>query len=145
GLARRTVGGRRKPMDSTGKDAAAHAETVRITSAHTSHSERIRGRQRRYLISMGIRTVCFLLAVVADGWLRWAFIIAAVVLPYFAVIAANAAGEVDDGGPEPFVDDSRLMLEPGPSTDERDPARQAGDRAHTDRAERSGRTEPTGT
>lgn len=126
-------------MDRSGKDAAAHAaETVRITSAHTSHSERIRGRQRRYLISMGIRTVCFILAVVADGWLRWGFIIAAVVLPYFAVIAANAAGEVDDGGPEPFVDDSRRMLERGPAADET-----AGETADgSDRHRQAGHTEP---
>ena len=129
-------------MDRTGKDAAAHAETVRITSAHTSHSERIRGRQRRYLISMGIRTVCFILAVVADGALRWGFIIAAVVLPYFAVIAANAAGEVDDGGPEPFVDDSRPMLEAGPNADGSDTPGQAG---HPGGTEHTGWTEQTGT
>ena len=145
-------------MDRSGKDAAAHAaETVRITSAHTSHSERIRGRQRRYLISMGIRTVCFILAVVADGWLRWGFIIAAVVLPYFAVIAANAAGEVDDGGPEPFVDDSRRMLERGPAADETadgsdhhrrdghtEPVDEAGWSRHTGWSEQTGWSEPTG-
>jgi hypothetical protein len=102
-------------MDRTGKDAAAQARSVGITSAHSSHSERIRGRQTRYLISMGIRTACFVLAVVTDGAWRWGFIVAAVVLPYFAVIAANAAGEVDDEGPAPFVDHSRPMLEPGPS------------------------------
>ena len=129
-------------MDRTGKDAAAHAETVRITSAHTSHSERIRGRQRRYLISMSIRTVCFILAVVADGWLRWTFIIAAVVLPYFAVIAANAAGEVDDGGPEPFVDDTRPMLEAGPSADG---SEAPGPTGHTGDPEQNGWTEQTGT
>jgi hypothetical protein len=104
-------------MDRADRHTTSHAETVRITSAHTSHSERIRGRQRRYLISMGIRTMCFVLAVVADGWMRWGFIVAAVVLPYFAVIVANAAGEVDDDGPEPFVDDTRPMLEPGPAAD----------------------------
>jgi hypothetical protein len=102
-------------MDRTGRNDAAGADSVRITSAHTSHSERVRGRQRRYLLSMGIRTVCFVLAVVTDGALRWGFIVAAVVLPYFAVIVANASGEVDDGGPAPFVDTSRPMLEPGPS------------------------------
>jgi Protein of unknown function (DUF3099) len=88
--------------------------SVRITSAQTSHSERVCGRQTRYLISMGIRTLCFVLAVVTDGALRWAFIVGAVVLPYVAVIAANASGEVDRDVPEPFVDDSRPMLEAGP-------------------------------
>jgi Protein of unknown function (DUF3099) len=102
-------------MDRTGHNGPADAESVRITSAHAGHSERVAGRQRRYLVSMGIRTVCFVLAVVTDGWLRWAFIVAAVVLPYFAVIVANASGEVDDDGPEPYVDTSRPMLERGPS------------------------------
>jgi hypothetical protein len=95
--------------------AQSSAQSVRITSAQTSHSERIHGRQTRYLISMGVRTACFVLAVVTDGALRWVFIIAAVVLPYFAVVVANASGEVDRDAPDPFYDDSRLMLEQGPA------------------------------
>jgi hypothetical protein len=42
---------------------------------------------------MGVRTVCFVLAVVADGWLRWALIVAAVVLPYLSVVFANGGRE----------------------------------------------------
>ena len=50
---------------------------------------------RRYLLSMGIRTVCFVLAVVALAVLHWTvvgwvLITAAVILPYIAVVAANA-------------------------------------------------------
>lgn len=50
---------------------------------------------RRYLVSMGIRTVCFILAVVALAVLHWTVIgwtlvFAAVVLPYIAVVMANA-------------------------------------------------------
>lgn len=50
---------------------------------------------RRYLLSMGIRTVSFLLAVFALTVLHWTvigwlFVIAAVVLPYIAVVVANA-------------------------------------------------------
>jgi hypothetical protein len=101
-------------MDRTGRTTSAAADSVRITSAQSSHSERIRGRQTRYLVSMGVRTVCFVLAVVTDGTLRWVFIVGAVVLPYFAVIVANASGEVDRDVPDPFYDDSRLMLEAGP-------------------------------
>jgi hypothetical protein len=53
------------------------------------------GRMRRYLWSMGIRTVCFVLAVVALGVLHWTvvgwtLVIAAVILPYIAVVVANA-------------------------------------------------------
>jgi hypothetical protein len=95
--------------------ARSAAQSVRITSAHSSHSERIHGRQTRYLVSMGVRTVCFILAVATDGTLRWVFIVAAVLLPYVAVIAANAGGEVDRDAPDPFYDDSRLMLEAGPT------------------------------
>ena len=39
---------------------------------------------------MAIRTVCFILAIVASGWLRWALVAAAVFLPYVAVVMANA-------------------------------------------------------
>jgi len=50
---------------------------------------------RRYLVSMGIRTGCFILAVVALAGLHWTLIgwtlvIAAVLLPYVAVVMANA-------------------------------------------------------
>jgi len=50
---------------------------------------------RRYLLSMGIRTACFVLAVIALGVLHWAvvgwaLVIGAVILPYIAVVLANA-------------------------------------------------------
>ena len=48
---------------------------------------------RNYLISMSIRTVCFVLAFVLDGVLRWTCVGLAVVLPYIAVIAANATNQ----------------------------------------------------
>lgn len=46
---------------------------------------------RRYLISMGIRTVCFVAAVFVGGPLRWVLVGAALILPYIAVVMANAA------------------------------------------------------
>ncbi len=46
----------------------------------------------RYLVSMLIRTVCVVLVLVVEGPLRWVFIVGAVVLPYVAVILANASG-----------------------------------------------------
>jgi hypothetical protein len=50
-------------------------------------------RQKRYIISMSIRTVCFVAAiVVGSGWLRWVLVAAAFVLPYVAVVMANSAG-----------------------------------------------------
>jgi len=52
-------------------------------------------RLRRYLVSMGIRTACFILAVVAIVMLHWTvvgwiLVVAAMVLPYVAVVMANA-------------------------------------------------------
>ncbi len=73
-------------------------EAVRITTAATSAQADISARQRRYVISMAIRTVCFVAAiVVGPGWLRWVLVAAAVLLPYVAVVMANAATSKDDG------------------------------------------------
>ena len=64
-----------------------------ITGARRGVREDVNARTRRYLISMGVRTACFVLAVVAQGWLRWGFIVAAVVLPYLSVVFANGGRE----------------------------------------------------
>lgn len=81
-------------------------EPVRITTAARSHGEDIAARQRRYLISMGIRTVCFVLAVVFIGhWYMWAFLAASFFLPTIAVVVANSHAAPDPGGPEYFVPD----------------------------------------
>ena len=64
-----------------------------ITGARRGVRDDVNARTRRYLISMGVRTVCFVLAVVADGWLRWGFIVAAIVLPYLSVVFANGGRE----------------------------------------------------
>ena len=63
---------------------------VSITSARPSRSSDISRRQTRYLMSMGIRTVCFVLAIVTTGPLRWTLVAAAIFLPYVAVVLANA-------------------------------------------------------
>jgi hypothetical protein len=47
-------------------------------------------RTRSYLIQMSIRVVCIVGAVLVDGWVRWALVAAAVVLPYSAVLIANS-------------------------------------------------------
>jgi len=47
-------------------------------------------RMRHYLMSMGIRTVCFVLAYFLHDWARWVCIGLAIVLPYVAVVLANA-------------------------------------------------------
>ena len=54
-------------------------EAVRITTARTSHLEDIAKRQKRYLLSMSLRSVCFVGAVIAGiagiNWL-WPGLIA---------------------------------------------------------------------
>ncbi len=71
---------------------------MRITTAAESRATDIRTRQRRYLFSMGLRTVCFVGAVlVGQGILMWVMIFAAVFLPYVAVVLANAVTSRDDG------------------------------------------------
>jgi Mn2+/Fe2+ NRAMP family transporter len=73
-------------------------EAVRITTAESSRNADISARQRRYVISMGIRTICFIAAVVVGGgWLRWVLVVAALLLPYVAVVMANAANSKSDG------------------------------------------------
>jgi hypothetical protein len=72
-------------------------DPVRITSAAESRDADISVRQKRYLASMGLRTVCFVSAIlVGDGWLRWVLVGAALILPYIAVVMANAVNSKSD-------------------------------------------------
>jgi hypothetical protein len=89
-----------------------------VTSAQKAHSEAMHGRTRRYLISMGIRTVCLVLAIfVAHGWLRLIFIAGAIALPWFAVVLANAGPVQDDEQPE-FIQSGPRELGPADHTGE---------------------------
>lgn len=63
-----------------------------VTSAPVSAADDQSHRVRRYLLTMGIRVVCGALALFTEGWLRWTFVALAVVLPYIAVVMANAVG-----------------------------------------------------
>ncbi len=50
-------------------------------------------RMRKYLFSMGLRTLCFFLAVIFTGPARWVCVVLAVILPYVAVVVANATSK----------------------------------------------------
>lgn len=78
------------------------ADVVRITSAPENVDADIAHRQKRYVISMLFRSVCFVAAIaVGDGWLRWVLIAAAFLLPYVAVVVANSASpRVEGTAPE---------------------------------------------
>ncbi|MFI5534671.1 DUF3099 domain-containing protein [Kitasatospora sp. NPDC051853] len=95
-------------------------EVFRITRARSSLSEDVRGRQRRYVISMLARTLCVLLAVAmwnVERFVAYGALAGAVLLPYFAVLIANAGREKAPGLPSTFAipADTPLMLGPGGS------------------------------
>ena len=94
---------------------------IRITTASSSARADIDHRQRRYLIAMGVRTLCFVVVAVlavsrvGPGWLPWIFVVGAVVLPYVAVVMANAADTKSDGFE--LMDSSSHDRELPPGTD----------------------------
>ena len=67
--------------------------TQLITTARSGLSLDQAARQRRYFISMMIRTACFILTVLLPSPYRWIALAGALTLPYIAVIAANAGRE----------------------------------------------------
>ncbi len=81
-----------------------------ITEAQRGLSQEQSGRTRRYLVSMGIRTACVLAAIVVPGWPRWVFVAGAVILPYLAVVMANAGRENDEPGDVGVTAQARTAL-----------------------------------
>jgi hypothetical protein len=73
-----------------------------VTEARLSRSADIAYRERRYLVMMGIRLACFVIAVVlfvnGAGWLTAIPAVGAIIIPYFAVIFANGGREPNSGG-----------------------------------------------
>ncbi|MEU6147273.1 DUF3099 domain-containing protein [Streptomyces sp. NPDC047081] len=83
-----------------------NGQVFRITGARTGLDEDVRGRQRRYVISMSIRTVSVILAASLWNVERHVAIVALVlglVLPYIAVVIANAGRENAPSLPSTFV------------------------------------------
>jgi Flp pilus assembly protein TadB len=98
-------------------DRNPREEVHRITEAGTSLSEDQSGRARRYLWSMGIRTACFVGAVLAPSPWRWFLVVGAIFLPYVAVVVANAGRERSDReGLEVTLRPQRRMLGRGSSS-----------------------------
>ena len=83
-------------MSHSGRPPSVHV----VTQARRSLSDDIAYRQRRYLVMMGIRTVCFVIAVVLFlnhfGWLTAIPAVGAIFIPYFAVVFANGGREPDN-------------------------------------------------
>ncbi|MCN9244574.1 DUF3099 domain-containing protein [Streptomyces sp. RY43-2] len=82
------------------------APVFRITGARQGLAADVRGRQRRYVISMGVRTVAVILAATLWNVERPVAIVALVLgtfLPYIAVVIANAGRENAPNLPSTFV------------------------------------------
>ena len=71
--------------------------TPLVTEAQRPRSEDIAYRERRYLIMMAFRVVCFILTIVlftaGAGWLAAIPAVGALLIPYFAVVFANGGRE----------------------------------------------------
>jgi hypothetical protein len=91
-----------------------------VTEARLSRSAEISQRERRYLLLMGIRVVCFIVAVVLvlnhAGWLAVLPAAGAIVLPYFAVVIANARRQTGSGSLRSYQPNlpARRAPDPGP-------------------------------
>ncbi|WP_199832270.1 DUF3099 domain-containing protein [Streptomyces pactum] len=88
------------------QSTGGNVEVFRITGARTGLQEDVRGRQRRYIISMSVRTVSVVLAACLWNVERHVAIVALVlgaVLPYIAVVIANAGRENAPSLPSTFV------------------------------------------
>jgi Protein of unknown function (DUF3099) len=68
-----------------------------VTEAQRPRSADIAFRERRYLLMMGFRVICFGVAVIVyaegGGWLTAIPAVGAIALPYFAVVFANGGRE----------------------------------------------------
>lgn len=98
------------------RDAQPGESVASITDAAGPLSDDVAQRTRRYLVQMAIRTACLVGAVVVDHWTRWVLVVGAVVLPYTAVIAANA-GQDRPSDPGTFLPPATPLALPGGATD----------------------------
>ena len=60
-----------------------------ITTLPASPVEERRKRMINYSIAMSIRTICVVIGLFMQGWWLLVFVLAAMILPYFAVVLAN--------------------------------------------------------
>ncbi|MFD4373254.1 DUF3099 domain-containing protein [Streptomyces sp. NPDC058486] len=92
-------------------------EVFRITGARQGLEDDVRGRQRRYIISMSVRTLSVIAAAVLWNVERHVAVVAlalGVLLPYIAVVIANAGRESAPSLPSAYLPSPvRPALGPG--------------------------------
>lgn len=73
------------------QDSEREYPPVLITEAAPSQDDQLAVRKRRYLITMGMRIPCLILAVVFVNtwWLMLLFVLISIPLPWIAVLRAN--------------------------------------------------------
>jgi hypothetical protein len=91
------------------------ATVISVTSAQPGRSEDLDSRIVRYAWMMSIRVACFILAVVTPSPWRWGFVVGAVVLPYFAVVLANAHRSATQAGSNAFIAPARPAITEHPA------------------------------
>lgn len=80
-------------------DGVVHSISTLPRSPRVDRDERLRA----YLVSMGVRTACFVLGGVFGVWLHWFWpavlcLVAAALLPYPAVVIANNVNRREEPG-----------------------------------------------
>ncbi|MFJ3583661.1 DUF3099 domain-containing protein [Streptomyces sp. NPDC090127] len=88
-------------------------EVFRITGARQGLAEDVRGRERRYVISMTVRTLAVIAAILlwnVERHVSIAALVLGALLPYVAVVIANAGREKPPSLPSTYV--------PGPTRPE---------------------------
>lgn len=87
-----------------------------ITSAQRGASLDLEARQRRYLITMGVRTACFLVFLIVPGWWKVVALAGAALLPAIGVLLANNADRhvltpvaPSDEAPRPAIADASVV------------------------------------
>ncbi|MCZ0989912.1 MULTISPECIES: DUF3099 domain-containing protein [Streptomyces] len=112
------------------KQHGGSAQVFRITGARTGLAEDVRGRQRRYVISMTIRTASVILAATLWNVERYVAVVALVfgaLLPYVAVVIANAGRERPPSLPSTFIAaPTRPMITPPRAEEEAVPEDKPG-------------------
>ncbi|RKN42463.1 DUF3099 domain-containing protein [Streptomyces hoynatensis] len=106
----------KKPERHSARKGGPEPAVFRITEARQSLQDDVRGRQRRYVLSMLVRTAAVLLTVLLWNVSRpvaAVTLVVGAVLPYFAVVIANAGRENVSALPSGLLGTAHRALPPG--------------------------------